>query len=65
MLGWHRRQRWGAWDGPRDPAGPGVVVSDQALTRVTEIDLTSDDAVAQAALDCDDETDFFARLRRG
>lgn len=63
MVGWYRRQVrlemvreiLRAW---------GIVVSDQALARLTEMDLTTDDAVARAALDCDEEADLLARLRR-
>ncbi len=42
----------------------GIAVSDQGLAGVPEIDVTSDDAVVRAALACNDEADFLARLRR-
>lgn len=41
-----------------------IAVSDQDLGRVPEIDATPVDAVVRAALACDDEADFLARLRR-
>ena len=70
MLGWHRRQRWAVgrpiagrrWSG--GVCGPRIVVSDQGFARVTEIDLTSGDALARAALACHDEAELTARLRR-
>ena len=42
----------------------GIAVSDQGLARVPEIDVTSDDEIVRAALACNDEADFLARLRR-
>ena len=42
----------------------GIMVSDQGLARVTEVDLTSDDAMAGAALACNDEADLLGRLGR-
>ena len=42
----------------------GIVVSDRDLASVPEIDVTSDDVVVRAALACNDEADFLARLRR-
>ena len=71
MLGWHRRQRWaeGVARGRLEMVREllrvrGIVISDQDLARVTQIDATSDDAVVRAALACNDEADFLARLRR-
>ena len=62
-LGWHRRQV--RLRMVREILrARGIAVSDQGLARATEIDLTSDDAVAGAALACHDEADFLARLRR-
>ena len=66
MLGWHRRQ--GRAAGRLEMVrgilrARGIAVSDQGLARVPEI-ATSDDAVVRAALDCNDEADFLARLRR-
>ena len=44
----------------------GIAVSDQGVARVPEIDVTSDDddEIVRAALACNDEADFLARLRR-
>ena len=79
MLGWHRRQRWaeGRAEGVAQGRATtrlemvreilrarGIAVSDQGLAVVSEIDVTSDDAVVSAALACNDEADFVARLRR-
>ena len=62
MLGWHRRQARlkMVWEILR---ARGIAVSDEGFARVTEVDLTSDDGVARAALACNDEADFLARLR--
>ena len=76
MLRWHRRQVWaeGVAQGRAEGVAlsmvrailraRGIAVSDQGLGRVPEIDVTPVDAVVRAALACDDEADFLARLRR-
>ena len=67
MLGWHRRQSRAATrlEMVREILrARGIAVSDQGLASVPEIDVTSDDAVVRAALACNDEADFLARLRR-
>ncbi|MCY4507849.1 MAG: Uma2 family endonuclease, partial [Acidobacteria bacterium] len=67
MLGWHRRQSRaeGRLGMVREILrARGIAVSDQGLAVVSEIDVTSDDAVVSAALACNDEADFVARLRR-
>ena len=75
MLGWHRRQRWaeGVARGRATTRlemvreilrARGIVVSERGLARVTQIDASSDDPVVRAALACNDEADFLARLRR-
>ncbi len=42
----------------------GIILSDPGLAHLSEIDVTSGDALVRAAIACDDETDFLARLRR-
>ena len=42
----------------------GIAISDQGFAVVSEIDVTSNDAVARAALGCNDEANFLARLGR-
>ena len=71
MLGWHRRQSRAEGRAATRLEmvreilrARGIVVSDQGLAGVPEIDVTSDDAVVRAALACNDEADFLARLRR-
>ncbi len=67
MLRWHRRQSRAAsrLEMVREILrARGITVSDQGLADVREIHVTSDDAVVRAALACNDEADFRARLRR-
>ena len=66
MLGWHRRQSRAEarLEMVREILrARGVVLSDQGLARVAQIGVTSADAVARAAVTCNDEADFLARLR--
>ena len=75
MLGWHRRQ--GRAEGVAQGRAAtrlemvreiletrGIILSDPGLAHLSEIDVTSGDALVRAAIACDDETDFLARLRR-
>ena len=67
MLRWHRHQSRAAsrLEMVREILrARGITVSDQGLADVREIHVTSDDAVVRAALACNDEADFRARLRR-
>ena len=74
MLGWHRRQ--GRVEGAaRGRAAArlamvrevllarGIAMSDEHLAHLSALGAASDDAVVRAALACNDEADFFTRLR--
>ena len=65
MLRWHRAAARA--DARRDAIGDilrarGIAFSDAALARLSERGAVSEDAI-RAALECDDEADFEARLR--
>ena len=65
MLRWHRAAARA--DARRDAVGEilrtrGIAFSDAALARLSERGAVSEDAI-RAALECDDEADFEARLR--
>ena len=68
MLRWHRQQ--GRAEGValgmvREILRVrGIAVSDQVLAHVAQSGVTSADAVVRAAVTCNDEADFLARLRR-
>ena len=75
MLGWHRRQ--GRAEGAAQGRAAarlqmvremlrarGIAVSDENLAYLSALDAASDDAVVRAALACNGEADFIARLRR-
>ena len=62
-LGWHRRQV--RLRMVREILrARGIAISDPGLARVPEIDVMREDETVRAALACDDEADFLARLRR-
>ena len=63
MLRWHRRQ--GRAEIVREILRTrGIALSDTTLARLLERGAVSDEAVVRAALACDDDADFAARLRR-
>ena len=71
MLGWHRRRSRAEGRAAarlqmvREMLrARGIAVSDESLADLSALDAASDDAVVRAALACNGEADFFARLRR-
>ena len=79
MLGWHRRRSRAegrAEGAARGRAAArlqmvremlrsrGIVLSDESLAHLSALDAASDEAVVRAALACNDEADFLARIRR-
>ena len=70
MLRWHRHhsRTEGATAARREMVRQilrtrGIALSDETLRRLPERGVLSDEAVVRAALACDDEADFEARLR--